>query len=145
MTVNVSQLLNLGFLIATLVFMYTDDYIAIEDTYTNFIRIGAITTLCLESILFCLCLCLVVSLSLGSSLCSLLWAFLVLCAILFGEAYYISAAVYFSKKSYFTDEAPDAFRLTLEIIATIICISHLVTWSCAILCSNPNHRSQSIV
>lgn len=131
MAINITQLLNLGFLIATLVFMYSDGYIAIEDTYTDFIRIGAIITLCLECIVFCLFLCLIASLSVGSDVCSLLSILLAMYAILFGEAYYVSAAIYFSKSSYFTDEAPDAYRLTLEIVAIVTAVSHLVTWTCA--------------
>jgi hypothetical protein len=128
MAVNCGQLLSFGFLIAVLVFVYTDSWIAGDSTYVDFIKAGTIVCLCMEFILACLILGIVACVSADHGLCAFFGIILMLVAILFTEAYYIAAAFFFADESNFTAEAPNGYRVALEVIAIVVSVVAVVSW-----------------
>jgi hypothetical protein len=128
MAVNCGQLLSFGFLIAVLVFVYTDSWIAGDSTYVDFIKAGTIVCLCMEFILACLILGIVACVSADHGLCAFFGIILMLVAILFTEAYYIAAAFFFADESNFTAEAPNGYRVVLEVIAIVVSVVAVVSW-----------------
>ncbi len=128
MAVNCGQLLSFGFLVATLVFVYTDSWIAGDSMYVDFIKAGAIVCLCMELILLCLILSIGACIGADNGLCALCGIILVAMAILFTEAYYIAAAAFFADEGNFTAEAPNGYRVALEVIAIVVSVIAIVSW-----------------